>query len=251
MYTTEDMRNTEKYRCSQCYTTCPTQKIFELHSTMCKFIHTSQYENTIDRFYNKMEIPSQEAQIHYIFHLTKKYEELEQKIAKIQKSIVPLCRRQVGEYLESLPAPDQSYSDWCKSIEITNESLEYLLKTDLKTGIKSVLENLANDQEIPLRAFTQKSNIFYLYDEDEWRTMTAPEFVKLIEKLEHKFLRKYMLWANEHYDELHLTPQAEEKAILYMAKVNGVKQGTSESRSSDIKRWLFTKIALSLKQVIV
>ena len=254
MYTTEEMRNPGQYRCAQCYTNCPTKKIFDLHSTMCKFIHTSGYENSIDRFYSKIELPSQEAQLHYIFHLTKKFQDLEEKLAKIQKSIIPLCRRQVGEYLESLAPPDQIYSDWCQSIQITDETLEHLLKTDLKTGIKSVLENLIDDdhQEIPIRAFTQKSNIFYIYDHNsEWRKMTSEEFVKLVEKLEHKFLKKYMSWANDHFDELHSSQQGEERAVLYMAKVNGVKQGTSESRISEIKRWLFMKMAVSLKQVIV
>jgi hypothetical protein len=77
--------------------------------------------------------------------------------------------------------------------------------------------------------------------------MTAPEFMKLIEKIQHKFLRKYMLWANEHREEL----AAEDRSIFCMAKVNGIKQGTIEARSSDIKKWLFSKIAVSLKQVVV
>jgi hypothetical protein len=192
-----------------------------------------------------MEIPSQKAQFRYIVQLTKKIEELEQKLSKIQKTIIPLCRRQVGEYLETLPAPEYTYSAWCQSIQITDEALEQVIKTDLKTGIKMVLENAL--EAIPIQAFTQKSNILYLYDNDEWRTMTAPEFVKLIEKIQHKFLRKYMLWSNEHREEL----TGEDKAIFCMAKVNGLKQGTIESRSSEIKKWLFSKIAVSLKQVVV
>jgi hypothetical protein len=192
-----------------------------------------------------MEIPSQKAQFRYIVQLTKKIEELEQKLTKIHKTIIPLCRRQVSEYLESLPAPEYTYSDWCKSIQISDEALEQVIKTDLRTGIKMVLENIVD--EIPIRAFTQKSNILYLYDNDEWRTMTAPEFVKLIQKIQHKFLRKYMLWSTENPNEL----AGEDRAIFCMAKVNGLKQGTIESRSSDIKKWLFSKIAVSLKQVVV
>jgi hypothetical protein len=105
--------------------------------------------------------------------------------------------------------------------------------------------------QMPILAFTQKNNTFYLYDNDEWRIMTAPEFAKLIKTIENRFLKKYMLWANEHYDELHENPQAEERAVLYMAKVNGIKQGTAESRISEIKHWLYKKMAVSLKQVIV
>ena len=193
MYTTEEMRNPGQYRCARCYTDCPTKQVFTTHSEVCNFIHASRYDHSIDSYFSQLEIPSQKAQFQYIIHLTKKIEDLEQKMAKIQKSIVPLCRRQVSEYLEHLPPPEQTYTEWNQSIRITDQILENVLKTDLKSGIKSVLENLLEDQDIPIRAFTQKSNIFYLYDNNEWRTMTAPEFAKLVKTIENKFLKKYIL----------------------------------------------------------
>lgn len=248
----EDMRTSSSYKCGRCYTVCPTHKIFELHMTMCKFIHNSQYENSIDRYYTEMETPSQTAQFQYIIHLTQKVQDLEQKMAKLQQSVLPLCRRQVGEYLESLPPPPKSFQEWVTSISISTETLEYVLKNDLKSGIKQSLEYIIEDTDFPLRAFTQKPNKFYLYDnEAEWRLMTSEEFVKFIGRLEHKCLRKYMEWSIDHSDELSETPQGEERSVLYMAKVNGVKQGSIEQRSSDIKKWLFSKIAVSLKQVVV
>lgn len=251
MYTTEEMRNPGQYRCARCYISCPTKQVFKDHSVVCKFIHASRHENSIDNYYSQMEVPSQKAQFQYIIELTKKIDELEQKMAKMQKSIIPLCRRQVSEYLESLSPPKETFTEWCQSIQITDEILENVLKTDLKTGTKAVLENLVNDQDIPIRAFTQKSNIFYLYDNDEWRTMTAAEFTKLVKIIENKFPKKYDLWTKAHYDDLHDTPQAEERALMYMAKVNGFKQGTIESRISEIKGWLFKKMAVSLKQIVV
>lgn len=244
MYTIDEMRNPSQYRCSRCHSNF-TKKEFDDHMEVCKVISLLRNDRSIDSYFSQMDIPSQKAQFRYIVQLTKKIEELEQKLTKIQKTIIPLCRRQVGEYLESLPAPEYTYSEWCQSIQISDEALEQVIKTDLKTGIKMVLENMIED--IPIRAFTQKTNILYLYDNDEWRTMTTPEFVKLIEKIQHKFLRKYMLWVNDHHDEL----AGEDRAIFTMAKVNGVKQGTLESRSSDIKKWLFSKIAVSLKQVVI
>jgi hypothetical protein len=246
----EDMR--AHYKCGRCYTSCPTQKIYDLHMAMCKFIHNSQYENSIDRYYTDMETPTPTAQFQYIIHLTQKVQDLEQKMAKLQQSVLPLCRRQVGEYLESLPPPPKSFQDWIPAIEVSTESLEEILKHDLKTGVKHTLESIMDDSDSPIRAFTQKPNKFYLYDKEaEWRLMTAEEFVKFIGRLEHKFLRKYMEWTIDHSDDLTQTLHGEEKSILYMAKVNGVKQGSLENRASDIKKWLFSKIAVSLKQVVV
>jgi len=246
MYTIDEMRNPSQYRCSRCHSNF-TKKEFDDHSEVCKALSLLRNDHSIDTYFSNLEIPSQKAQFRYIVQLTKKIEKLEEKLTKIQKTIIPLCRRQVSEYLESLPAPEYTYSEWCKSIQISDEALEQVIKTDLKTGIKTVLENIIED--IPIRAFTQKLNILYLYDNDEWRTMTAQEFVKLVEKIQHKFLRKYMLWTNENRDELATAD--EDRTIFCMAKVNGLKQGTIESRSLDIKKWLFSKIAVSLKQVVV
>jgi len=250
MYTTE-MRTTQ-HRCPNCYTTCPTQKIFNLHTTMCKFIHTSSYEHSIDKYYTNIELPSQESMIHYLFHLTHKYQELEQKMTKLQQSIIPLRKKQIGEYLKQLPAPDQSYFDWIQTIEITDEALETVFKHDLKTAIKNVLESILSkpqDEQLPISAFSQKPNTFYLYDNTkEWRQMSADEFVKCIEKIEHKFLRKYASWVTEHYDELHVSQQAEEKKMVYMAKVNGVKQ---PNRISELKKWLYSMLAVQLQKYIV
>jgi len=251
MYSIEEEMRTH-YKCGRCYTSCPTQKIYDLHMAMCKFIHNSQYENSIDRYYTDMETPSATAQFQFIIHLTQKVQDLEQKMAKLQQTILPLCRRQVSEYLETLPPPPKCFQDWIPSISLSTESLEQVLKHDLKTGIKHAIEPIMDDTDTPIRAFTQKPNKFYLYDKEaEWRLMTAEEFVKFIGRLEHKFLRKYMEWSIEHIDDLNQTLHGEEKSIHFMAKVNGVKQGSLENRASDIKKWLFSKIAVSLKQVVV
>ena len=249
MYTTTEMRTPAQYRCSQCYTNCPTQKIFQLHTTMCKFIHTSSYERTIDQFYTKMEVPSQEAMAQYIFHLTHKYQELEDKLNKLQHSVIQTRRKSINEYLEQLSPPDQCFSEWASSIEIPDNALDILFKTDLKSGTRFVIDTLFEDKDPPIRAFSQKQNTFYLYDKtSEWRAMTGEEFTKWIEKIEHKFLKKFNNWIKENQDEMYTTPQGQDKIVCYMAKVNGMKQ---PNRVSDIKKWLYSKIAVSLKQVVV
>ena len=238
MYTTEEMRT--QYRCAQCYTNCPTETMLKRHTTMCKIMHTSSYEHSIDRFYNQMQLPSQEAMVEYMFLLSKKCEELEEKVAKLQKAVIPLRRKTIQEYLEQLPAPDASFQEWTIHIEISDEDLETLFKQDMRTAIQQVLEPLLTS-ESPLRAFTQKPNTFYLYDKTaEWRLMTAEEFAKWIDTLERKFSRKYSLWAKEHQDELIMNPQAQERAMSYMTKLH------KTNRVLDIKKMIYGKIATAL-----
>ena len=243
------MNNTEmrtQYKCSQCNTNYPTKHILDHHVSVCKFMHTSYNEHSIERYYREMEIPSQESMAHYLFHLTRKYEELEQKMAKLQQSVISTRRKSVQEYLEQLPPPNESFSDWATTIEIPDQILETLFKTDLKNATRILLDNIFENQDLPLRAFSQKSNTFYLYDKSaEWRAMTGEEFTKWIEKIEHKFLRKFNQWTKDQEID---TPQAQEKIVAYMAKVNGIKQ---PNRVTDLKKWLYSRIEVSLKQIVI
>jgi len=208
-------------------------------------MHTSSYENSIDKYYNQMQPPSQEAMVHYIFHLTQKYEDLEKKVAKLQQTIIPLRRKTIQEYLEELPAPYSPFQEWTKQIEISDEALETLFKQDMKTAIQQVLEPLIT-LDSPLRAFTQKPNTFYLYDKTaEWRAMTADEFTKWVDTLERKFSKKYSLWAKDRQEEIDTNPQARDRAVAYMAKLH------KTNRAQEIKKMVYGKIAMSLKQIVV
>jgi hypothetical protein len=244
----EDMRvSSELLKCPHCRTTFPTKTILKHHTGICNFIHTSAYEHSIDRYYNPLELPSQESMVHYMIHLTTKYQELEQKFAKLQSSIITTRRKTIQEYLEQLAPPEQTFAEWSSSLEIKKEALETVFQNDLKSGIQYVLDiPLSN---LPLRAFSQKPNIFYLYDTDsEWRQMSADEFTKFVNKIERKLQRKYEEWAKEYRQENHMSEKAQNETMSKMAKVHGFGE---RPRAPFIKKWLYTQMAVSIKQYVI
>jgi hypothetical protein len=223
--------------------------MFDLHTTVCKFMLISSKEHTIDKYYSKMEIPSHEAMVHYIFHLTKKYEDLEQRFTKLQQSVITTRRKSIQEYLDELEEPLQIFPDWAASIEISDKILDSFLELpELKITVQKVFDCVLfddNDNK-PLRAFSQKQNAFYLYDKNkEWRSMTSEEFQKFIEKIEHKILRKFGSWSKKQ--EI-TSPKEQDRMMVYTAKLNGTKQ---PNRISELKKWLYSKIAVSLKQYVI
>jgi hypothetical protein len=182
-----------------------------------------------------------------MIHLTTKYQELEQKFAKLQASVITTRRKSIQEYLEQLAPPDKTFAEWTNSLEITQDALETVFQNDLKSGIQQVLDiPLAN---LPIRAFSQKPNIFYLYDtESEWRQMSADEFVKFVNKIERKFQRKYEEWAQEHRQQSYASEKSQNEAMTRMAKVHGFSE---RPRTPFIKKWLYTQLAVSIKQYVV
>jgi len=247
--TEEPDMNGYHHRCNRCHSKWPTASTLNDHMFWCDLRRISK-ENPIDNYFGNNELPSQKSLAIQLFHLTKKYDELEDKVAKLQKQVIPMRRKQINEYLEELPPPRQAFPEWSQSIQISDEALETLFNHDLKSAIKHVLEDI--DDKSPIRAFSQKPNIFYLYDTaSEWRQMNPEEFIKFIEKIEFKFTKKFAEWNREHQSETENNEKAQEQTLIYMAKVNGVKQGAPSHRMNDIKRWLYSKMAVSLKQFVV
>lgn len=241
MYTVNKMSK-GKYTCTMCNKHCSTKSLLDQHQTFCIFIHTSSKEQS----QSNIQIPSQEIMFQYIIHLTKKYEQLEQKISKIEKSTTNIRKKHINDYIASLKEPTLSYSQWLNKIEITQGHLDKLFSGDLKMCIKNVLEDVLHDG-VPLLAFQQKQNIIYIFD-TKWRIITNEEFSKLISIISHRILKKYMSWANDHKEQLESNSKMQELSMIYMSKANGLNCNI-DTCSSDIKKWLFTKISISMKNI--
>ena len=231
------------HRCNNCSSKWHTKKMYDLHRSMCDLVHQSEKERIIDR---EIEIPSQAAMFQYIVYLSNKCNDLEKKVAKIQSSTTRLRRKHIDEYLKNISPPKIGYSDWLSSIEVNYSQLQIVFDRDLEECIRQILSPLLS--EIPIRAFIQKTCTFYIYDETEWRIMTADEFTSFVTSISRRILKTYTKWARENYEEMHSTTKMQELGMLYMKKVNGMDK-SSHSRISAIKKWLFANIAVSLNNV--
>lgn len=234
--------NKSKYTCEQCNKNYSKKGLLDQHKPFCTFIHTSAKEHQG----SMIEMPSQEIMFQYIVHLTKKYEQLEQKIANIEKTSTHSRKTHISDYLKILKQPLISYSEWMNQIEVSYNDLEKLFEYDLKMCIKSVLDDVV-DSDMPLFAFQEKQNSIYIYD-TKWRLMTNDEISRLISVISHRILKKYMSWASENREHMEENPKNQELAMVYMSKANGLNCSL-ENLTTEIKKWLFTKICVSNKQI--
>jgi len=231
------------HQCNNCNTKWNTKKTYELHMSICDLVHSYSKSPNKD---DEIEIPSQRAMFHYILHLTNKCEDLEKKFAKLQTYTTRMRRKHIEEYLQSLHVPKQMFHDWVASVEVADYHLQKVFEHDLEECIKQVLTPLLTD--IPIRAFTQNPKVLYMYENAKWRILTADEFASFIKSLSHKILKTYTKWAKEHHAEMHANAKMQELGMIYMSKVNGLNRST-DLRNASIKKWLFSKIAISLTNV--
>lgn len=241
------MNKASKFRCGHCNTTWNTKRTYALHMSMCQFIHHSAKEHADDMDMNQLEVPSQTVMFHYILHLTQKYEDLEKKVARIQSATTRTRRKNITEYLASMPKPSTGFVDWVHAISVTEQHLQRLFDADLEECIQSILSSVMAEEKVsPMFAVTQRQHTIYVYDDDGgWHIIANEEFSRFVGAISHKVLRTYTKWSKDHYAELHANARMEEQSIMYMSKANGINRSL-EKRSALVKKWLYSKLAVSL-----
>jgi len=206
--------------------------------------------NKMNKGNNSMQATShisQEKIMEQLVLLTAKYEHLEKKMAKIEKACTVTRRKNITEYLTTLSAPTLPYASWLSTITVSDTHLEKLFAGDLKICLKYILEDMLDADDIPLCAFRQKQNTIYVYD-DKWRLMSNDEFARFVSIISHRVVKKYTGWALAHKDEFETDQKSQDRAMYYMSKAHGL-DCSIESRTNDIKKWVFMKINVSLKQM--
>lgn len=236
-----------KYSCSHCTTHFPTKQTYELHQFICNIIKQNDDNELANNI--KVRLPSKEVMFQYLIHLTNKYQRLEEKVDRLQKTTTNLRKKHIHEYIETLQPPSQSYSIWLENVQITDENLNILFDEDLTACIKDVLDHFIQTMNYPFYAFQQKVNILYLYDDGQWRIMTQKEIEKLVNVLSIRVLKKYMVWAENNKTNANIEDdKTQETSMIYLSKANGLNC-PFDTRVLNIKKWLFQKINVSLNHL--
>lgn len=238
------------YKCELCMTEKKTKRAYNRHVSICKFVKNSAKEN-IERDFSEKE-PSLSEMFQIVIKICEENERLKKRIESLEKNNIQIRRKTIDEYLSANTSNVVPYSEWVKGIVITINHLNLLFSTNLVECLKNVLEesiDAITTNKLPLKSFSQKTNIFYIFEDGKWRLQSSEEFRQLISVLSHRVLRKYLEWKSENQRENEpMNEKTQEMNILYMNKVNGFGK-TFESRVYDIRKWIFGKIQVSLKNI--
>jgi hypothetical protein len=198
----------------------------------------------------QISVPSKETMFQYLIHLTEKYQQLEKKMEKMEKTAFSIKKKSIKEYLQTHEPPSKKYSVWLSEIKVSSEDLNILFTENLLDCIKSLLERYIAKEEnhdVPLFAFQQKANYLYLYD-TQWRLMTQTEIENFVSVLSHRILKKYMEWENEHRHEIENNAKMQENAMCYLSKANGI-HCRFDIRVSEIKKWIFGRVNQNFRNI--
>jgi len=223
------------------------------HSLICNIKHAF-YKDSKEG--NQLSIPSHYELINVIVRLSDKYDKLEQKVDKLQKTIFQLRKKNVDEYLKTIPQAECLFSEWISKFIITEKGLQILFEKDFKECLRTIIKNrIEEDINIPVKSFSQRPQTIYIYDKSlddtnkiSWRVMTEGELEHFTRILCHRISKKYTEWTLDHEYEIENNQKMQDLSMIYLHKSNGSSM-KYEQKLSEVKKTLILGVQVSLKNL--
>lgn len=245
--------------CKYCYKYWKLKREYDKHIICCEFFYNLRKNPTMENYGGK--VPTIMELTHLVSQLMTKVDKQEKEIARLKACVNSKQKRVILDLLNNpSQMPVYTFEQWWRLISVNEIHLQRVFKYDLTEGIKLVLENFLDvfgKTQLPIRCFSQKQNIFYVYvqdtnsDKKTWKMMVNAEFDTMILYLSQLFLREFLRWQKENMncdDDENEDKKAQE--LNYMIKINGMKT-SSEKRNGDLKKWLFPLLEENAKNVDV
>lgn len=238
------------YKCKFCERQYKNSQPFTRHIALCKFIQISSKERILSAEYIEKN-PSIENIYNIVINLCVENNKLKNRIEILERNHYINKKKTIQDYLSLIPKDIIYYSVWVNQLVVSDENLQVLFSSNIVECMKSMLETsflLINIEKTPLRAFTQKPQTLYIFENDIWKPIQHYEFINFISVLSHRILKKYLEWKKMNEIHIESSEKMQELNIQYMQKANGYGK-TPEQRCTEIKKWIFSKIQKSIKMM--
>lgn len=235
------------YECNHCNRNYINKTCFDKHVLVCTIL-SSHNERKKD---DQETIPTVRELYDIIKILTIKYEALETKLEKMQSWVNNTKKKlSVIEWLNINNSLDINFYDWLNRIDINSSDMELVFKYNFCEGIRFIIQRLfiQDDNKIPIKAFEQKDNTIFIYNNDEWSIMTSDQFELFFKTINKGLILQFKIWqdANRH----RLCENGFTEIYVENAKKIFGGELSTEQQYTKIKRVLYNHIKINIKNMI-
>jgi hypothetical protein len=174
-----------------------------------------------------------------IDNLEKENEWLKQEFSNV-KNIKNDKKSDIMDRLKN-EKPSFGLKEWIDNLDYKT-SLKTVFQEDLLVGIIRLLEKGVNHisildyENLPLKVFMQKPNVFYMYDENGWHILSTEELYKWLNYITKRFLIEFKSWYIEHEELINRDERMSDKYVEYLQKTLGGLRLSEEGRNHRIKQ---------------
>jgi uncharacterized protein YeeX (DUF496 family) len=240
--------NSSKYNCKYCNRSYKLKNNYDKHYLLCDSLDKSKYKN------NEVALPSLRDMFTLILELTAKNSKLEERVEELSKWVESKKKKlNLIDWLNDKYTKNIKYTEWLSSINIKRSDLEIIFDSDIVAGYIEIIKKLlmlhTNDENSPIKAYDQKENILFIYNDDnKWECLSPIMFIKLINIIFKNILREFMEWQKENKNKIY----QDSFSYTYARNVQKIMGGklSQEQLHSSVKKELYKYLKLNLKHVI-
>lgn len=224
------------------------------HIQVCEILHESKKKTYVEE---EEEIPSPKKMYQIMLEMAQKYNQLEEKVHELSKWVSKKKKKiNAIEWLNEHIVPEIVYDQLIETILIhKEEDIDYLFKCSFVDTLNHIFTRNIYTQlcenKYPIIAFIQKSNVFYIYEneEEKWVEMTKEKLVKFLNRVHAKLHRVFLEWKKEHRSMI----DEDEKLSLSCDKTTGKLMDVDFGQDlvlSKVRSNMFTRMKVDMKSYI-
>ena len=171
------------------------------HVILCELLNNSKTKTIVE---DDQEVPSQRKMYEMILEIGKKLNGLDKKVDELNKWVIKKKKKiNVVEWLNNNITPEINFDSLIEKIIIYKDVVHYLFQNTFADTMNHIFSrNIYNvsESEYPIFAFVQKSNVFYIYENEEagWMELNREKLVKFLNRVHTKLYRLYLEWKKEN-----------------------------------------------------
>ena len=180
--------------CIHCGKSYKKKSNLDKHVVLCELLSKSKKGLVIE---DDTDIPSQRKIYNILLELGMKFNKLEEKVDELNKWVVKKKKNiNVIDWLNANITPQVKYNNLIGKIVITQDDVKYLFENSFVETLNYIFSrNIYNlsENEYPIFAFVQKSNMFYIYEDDviKWKELTREKLIQFLNRVHMKLFQAY------------------------------------------------------------
>jgi hypothetical protein len=238
--------------CVHCGKSYKKKSNLEKHTNLCELLNKSKKTLIVE---DEDDIPSQRKMFQILLELGNKFNRLEEKVDELNKWVVKKKKKiNVIDWLNTNITPEIKFDNLIEKIIIHDNDVKYLFENSFADTLNHIFSrNIYNlsESEYPIFAFVQKTNIFYIYENEEsgWLELSKENLIKFLNKVHMKLFRLFSQHKKDNADKIRDDEKYSilcDKTSLKMMNVDF----REESILGKIRTNMYTRMKTDMKALV-
>lgn len=246
--------------CVYCGKSYKKKTNMDKHIIICELLNDSKKRSSIINDCEEEEvIPSNRKMYQILLELGSRFNKMEEKMDEINKWVIKKKKKiNVLDWLNLNMKSEIKFDNLIEKILINHDDIQYLFEKSFIETLNNIfsnnLYNLINNTDFnnsPIFAFIQKTNTFYIYENQDtgWIELSKEQLIKFLNKVHMKLFRVFSEYKRIHSDKLR-----EDESFSVLCDKTSVKMMNIDFRQDTtlgrIKSMMYSKMKTDMKVLV-